>query len=253
MHLALIPLFMLTALIYASVGFGGGSTYIALLLLFDLPYQSIPITALLCNLTVVSYSSLRFYQKKKIDFRLLEPFLLCSIPMAMLGGALSISKDSFQWIASISLLIAGCRLLFSKKTLSKEFKGSEQSKDQKRLHPGLAYLSGALIGLLSGIIGIGGGIFLAPLLYYFNAARSETIAASASLFIFVNSIFGLIGQLSKFSSIAMSPSLFLLPLAVFIGGMVGNHLSLQFLLPKHLQKITGSVVLLVAIRLGLRV
>ncbi len=189
----LAPLFFIAALIYSSVGFGGGSTYLALLFLFNVPYSTIPQIALLCNLLVVSGNLYHYLKIEGISLRLVLPFTIMSIPMAYLGGRIAISKNLFLILLGISLLAAGSRLLFAKKLAANV---DSTNIDQVRIW-GRALPIGGVLGFLSGVVGIGGGIFLAPAMYLLKLGRPIQIAAASSFYIFVNSLAGLIGQLTK--------------------------------------------------------
>ena len=169
----LILAFAVTAALYASVGFGGGSTYTALLVLTGTEFYLIPLISLMCNITVVSSNAVRYSREKLVPWRRLLPLITFSIPAAWLGGRLVVSETLFIGLLWVSLLIAGVRLLR---------RHAEPQKSPKSLPVwGLACM-GAAIGLLSGIVGIGGGIFLAPVLHAVNWGKARVIAASCSVF-----------------------------------------------------------------------
>ena len=152
-------LFFVTALIYSSVGFGGGSTYLAILLIWGVPYTIFPILALVCNIIVVSGNSINFIKSKNINFCLLFPYLIGSIPFAFIGGSIVIEKSLFEILLFCVLLAAGFFLLIESKSFNKE-----QIKINQI--PKLLSISiGSIIGFMSGIVGIGGGIFLSPILF----------------------------------------------------------------------------------------
>ena len=248
MKLTLALGFLLTAALYASVGFGGGSTYTALLAVTDTPYVIIPIVSLLCNICVVSGNSWRYLRGKITQLADVWPLFVLSIPTAFLGGRLHVSEKLFIGLLSVALLLAGIRMLFGR------------AADDERLFtpkrkPLMSILIGAGIGFYSGIVGIGGGIFLAPILYRLRWGRAQQIAAACSLFILVNSMAGLTGQITKSSSLDHMPDLISywpLILAVLIGGTWGNMMSIQFLRPEQLRRITGVLILIVAVRLLLK-
>ncbi len=233
----------MTAWVYASAGLGGGSTYLALLFLFQFPYTSIPKVALLCNLVVVSGGLYHYIRSRNLSLPLVLPFCVSSIPFSYLGGRILISKEYFLALLGFSLFIAGLRMLFSQKIISKELKVEKQ----KSWWVGLAV--GGVLGFLSGLVGIGGGIFLAPLLYFMGWGSSKQIAASASFFIFVNSLFGLLGQWTKETHFISMPGFFLLLLAVFLGGQVGSRLSVGRLSSFALQRATAFLILAAAGRI----
>lgn len=239
----LLPLFFITALLYSSVGFGGGSTYLALLVLFQIPYTTLPKIALLCNILVVSGGLYHYIKTKNLSLPLVLPFILTSIPFAYLGGRIPISKEFFLFLLGFSLLIAGARMLFAKELVVK----SRHIALSKGWILGLP--CGAALGLLSGLVGLGGGIFLSPLLYFLGWGKPKQIAASSSFFIFVNSLAGFLGQGTKVSSDIEWEWLLPLMIAVIVGGQIGSRLSVGKLSPFSLQRITALLVLGVAIRI----
>lgn len=243
----LAALFGVIALLYASVGFGGGSSYLALLVLWGLPFSIIPMLALACNIIVVSGNSLHYVRAGHFNKRLLIPYLIGSIPLSYLGGTLVIDQILFEWLIFLLLLTAGLLLIWQ----HKEFEDPDTNYRPPFLP--LAIIVGAILGFLSGIIGIGGGIFLAPVLHLLRAGSPRQIATTASLFILINSIAGLLGHLQKIGFSAMLLAYWPLLLAVFIGGQAGNLLSLKFLPLKIMVLITGLLVIFVSLRIGIKV
>ena len=239
-------LFFVTALIYSSVGFGGGSTYLAILLIWGVPYTIFPVIALVCNIIVVSGNSINFIRSKNINFNLLFPYLIGSIPFAFIGGSIKIEKSLFEILLFCVLLVAGIFLLIESKSFNKE-----QIKINKI--PRLISISiGSIIGFMSGIVGIGGGIFLSPLLFLMKAGYPKHITSSASLFILINSIFGIAGQLTKDQVLDQVTNYWPLFLAVLIGGQIGSLLNIKFLSNKILALLTSFLVIFVAIRMGIK-
>ena len=239
-------LFFVTALIYSSVGFGGGSTYLAILLIWGVPYTIFPVIALVCNIIVVSGNSINFIRSKNININLLFPYLIGSIPFAFIGGSITIEKSLFEILLFCVLLVAGIFLLIESKSFN---------KDQIRINkiPRLISISiGSIIGFMSGIVGIGGGIFLSPLLFLMKAGYPRHITSSASLFIFINSIFGIAGQLTKDQVLDQVITYWPLFLAVLIGGQIGSLLNIKFLSNKILALLTSFLVIFVAIRMGIK-
>ena len=239
--------FFITAILYSSVGFGGGSTYLALLLIWDIPYYIFPIIALFCNIIVVSGNSINFIRSGNINFKLVLPFLVGSVPLAFFGASLSIDKDIFELILFIILIIAGFFLLIESRFFNQEnFKINKIPKF-------ISISIGSVIGFFSGLVGIGGGIFLSPLLFLLKAGYPKNITSSASIFILINSIFGIGGQLTK--DIVLSEFLNYWPLflSVLIGGQIGNFLNIKFLSNKVLAFMTSLLVIFVAIRMGIRI
>ena len=239
-------LFFVTALIYSSVGFGGGSTYLALLLIWGVPYTIFPVIALVCNIIVVSGNSINFIRSKNINFNLLFPYLIGSIPFAFIGGSITIEKSLFEILLFCVLLVAGIFLLIESKSFNKE-------KIKINQIPRLISISiGSIIGFMSGLVGIGGGIFLSPLLFLMKAGYPRHITSSASLFILINSIFGIVGQLTKDQVLDQVITYWPLFLTVLIGGQIGSLLNIKFLSNKILALLTSFLVIFVAIRMGIK-
>ena len=239
-------LFFVTALIYSSVGFGGGSTYLAILLIWGVPYTIFPVIALVCNIIVVSGNSINFLRSKNINFNLLFPYLIGSIPFAFIGGSITIEKSLFEILLFCVLLVAGIFLLIESKSFSEE-------KIKINQIPKFISISiGSIIGFMSGIVGIGGGIFLSPLLFLMKAGYPRHITSSASLFILINSIFGIAGQLTKDQVLNQVITYWPLFLSVLIGGQIGSVLNIKFLSNKILALITSFLVIFVAIRMGIK-
>ena len=240
-------LFLITAILYSSVGFGGGSTYLALLLIWDIPYYIFPVIALICNIIVVSGNSFNYIKSGNHNFKLLIPFLISSLPFAFLGGTLSINKEIFEVLLFFVLSIAGILLLISNK--------SYEDKDIiiKKISFFLSLVLGSILGLISGIVGIGGGIFLSPILFLLKAERPKVIATTASLFILINSISGILGQLTKNSVIIEIVSYWPLLVCVLIGGFFGNFINLKIFSNRMLAIITSLLVIFVAIRMSYRI
>lgn len=243
----LAVLFFLTAALYASVGFGGGSTYIALLALSDLDYRVLPIIALFCNIIVVTGGTLRFRAHGLIEWRRIWPIMVLSIPAAWIGGLVTIERDSFLLLLGVSLLFAALLLM------AEPLLGRKSLSIGRSPNPNWFTLAiGAGIGFLSGMVGIGGGIFLAPILLLLNWADSRRVAATASLFILVNSIAGLIGQLMKSGleqGVVDLVSYWPLFLGVLVGGQIGSIFASKRLPEIWIRRVTALLVFYVSIRI----
>ena len=240
-------LFFVTAILYSSVGFGGGSTYLALLLIWDVPYYIFPVTALFCNVIVVSGNSINYIRTGNLNLKILIPYLIGSIPFAFIGGSINLNKDIFEVILFLVLTLAGILLLIN----SNSYK--ENNLKINEVNKLVSVSIGVVLGFVSGVVGIGGGIFLSPILFLLKAGYPRQIATTASLFILINSISGILGQISKqnvFNEIINYWPLFLV---VFIGGQLGNFLNLKFLSNKLLTLITSGLVIFVALRIGLKI
>ena len=238
--------FFITAILYSSVGFGGGSTYLALMIIGGIPYYIFPIIALFCNIIVVSGNSINYIRSGNLNLKLLIPYIIGSVPFSFIGGSILIEKELFEIILFIVLITAGIFLLIESKSFS------EDDFRLKKIPEILSIIIGSVLGFISGIVGIGGGIFLSPILYILKAGYPKQIATIASLFILINSVFGIAGQLTK--DVVYNEILDYWPLfvVVFIGGQIGNVLNLKFFSNKLLAFITSILVIFVAIRLGLR-
>ena len=237
-------LFLVTAILYSSVGFGGGSTYLALLLIWGVPYFIFPVIALSCNIIVVSGNCFNYIRAGNLNLRLLIPYLIGSIPLAYIGGSLPIEKPLFEILLFLVLAAAGILLLFN-------FKSYDDRKESyRKVSTLVSILIGAALGFISGIVGIGGGIFLSPILFLIRAGRPKHIVTTASLFILINSISGIIGQLTKNVVLTEVVDYWYLLAAVLIGGQIGNFLNLKIFPTRVLALVTSCLVLFVAIRMG---
>ena len=240
-------LFFITAILYSSVGFGGGSTYLALLLIWDIPYYIFPVIALLCNIIVVTGNSINYVRAGNHNFKLLLPFLFGSIPLAFLGGTLIVKKEIFEILLFLILSIAGVLLLINNKSYD------DKNIIIKKVNLFVSFLIGSVLGLVSGLVGIGGGIFLSPILFLLKADKPKNIVTTASLFILINSIFGILGQLTKENILNEISLYWPLFISVLIGGLFGNYLNLTILSNRVLAIITSTLVIFVAIRMGFRI
>ena len=239
-------LFLVTAILYSSVGFGGGSTYLALLLIWGVPYFIFPVIALSCNIIVVSGNCFNYIRARNLNLKLLIPYLVGSIPLAYIGGSLPIEKKLFEILLFLVLAIAGTLLLFN----FKSYGGREES--YRKIPVLVSILIGGILGFMSGVVGIGGGIFLSPILFLIRAGKPKHIVTTASLFILINSISGIIGQLTKNAVLIEILNYWYLLIAVLIGGQIGNFLNLKIFSVRILALVTATLVLFVAIRMGFR-
>ena len=240
-------LFFVTAILYASVGFGGGSTYLALLLLWGVPYFIFPVVALTCNIIVVSGNCFNYIRAGNLNLKLLIPYLIGSIPLAFIGGSLPIEKEFFEILLFVVLTIAGVLLLF-------KFNSYDDKIEIFRKIPILvSILIGGILGFVSGVAGVGGGIFLSPILFLLKAGKPKHIVTTASLFILINSLSGIFGQLTKSTILSEIQNYWFLFLAVLIGGQIGNFLNLKIFPTRILALVTAALVLFVAIRMGFKI
>ena len=270
--LQLTALFFIVAAVYASAGFGGGSSYLAALSLFAIPMTAMRSTSLMCNIIVVASGTYIFWKNGYFNVKKILPLVLSSVPMAFIGGMTPIKERTFFLLLGSSLVVAAVLMLaqnvFSEKNKPLErmgetpqyktdfdekqvsFQGqndnSKEKSDISNSNSGFSPLKnaviGGLIGLLSGVVGIGGGIFLSPILNLSRWDTPKNVAATASFFIFANSIAGLAGQFwqHKFT-VDWSLSVPLL-LAVFVGGQVGSRFSALKINALRVRQVTAVLV-----------
>ena len=240
--IVLAAAFLAAALLYASVGYGGGSTYSALLALYGVDYRLLPVIALACNIVVVTGGSIRFARAGITPWRSALVLTAIAAPAAFLGGLVPIGQGLFLTILGAALVLTGLTLLVPVRAHEGEpARGA-------RWMPAIALP----IGFLAGLVGIGGGIFLAPLLHLTRWNSARAIAATASLFILVNSLFGLAGQLLKGGADRLASAVTLglpLLLAVAIGGQIGSLLAARLLPLAWMRWLTAALTLWVGARL----
>jgi uncharacterized membrane protein YfcA len=241
----LLVSFFTIALIYSSVGFGGGSSYLALLSLsmFGLAFPVIRSTALFCNIIVVTGGIVIFYREGKLSLKESWPYIVTSVPMAYLGGFWPIRESTFFILLGITLVIVPFLLWIQPEQMNAP-EGGHYSKGVLSKS-----ILGGGIGLLSGLVGIGGGIFLSPVLHLLRWSEPKRISAMASLFILVNSIGGLAGQFNR--GVPEFSWSFVLPLlaVVLIGGQIGSRLGAKTFNALYIRRITAVVILAAGINI----
>jgi len=240
-------LFLVVAILYSSIGLGGGSTYFALLLIWGIPYFIFPVIALSCNIIVVSGNCFNYIRAGNFNLRLLIPYLIGSVPSAYIGGSLPVEKRLFEILLFLSLSVAGFLLLLNIKSYD------DKEESYRKIPIPVSILIGGILGFISGIVGIGGGIFLSPILILIKAGKSRHIITTASLFILINSISGIIGQLTKNAVLLEALNYWYLLAVVLIGGQVGNFLNLKIFSARILVLLTAILVISVAARIGFRI
>ncbi len=238
--------FLLIAALYSSVGFGGGSSYLALLALCIPDFHQIKTAALLCNLVVVSTGSYLYWKEGFFDKKKFLPLALCSIPLAFFGATLHLTQKSFFIFLGCVLALSG--ILLIAQLFIKTAEKPVVSNKSWLINIGL----GTSTGFLSGLVGIGGGILLSPILNLLKWDTAKKIAALASFFILVNSVAGLLGQAVSKTFNVQFPLLLILLLAVFVGGQVGTRLSLRLLKPEIVRGLTGVLVSYIGVKLILK-
>jgi len=239
--LTLTLTFFIIALLYATVGFGGGTSYIAMLAVANVSFTMIPKISLICNLLVVTGGCWHYIKSGHFNRKLVLPFAISSVPMAFIGGRFPLTEKTFYILLTVSLVLCGIRILFITDRKPEEIRMPSIS---------VALITGALLGLLSGMVGIGGGIFLSPLLINMGWARSKDAAAVASMFILLNSSAGLVGQFSKDASLVDPLNYLPLFVAVLTGGQIGSRIGTHSKVSYSLiQKGTGILTLIISARL----
>jgi len=233
--------FFIVALAYASVGLGGGSSYAALMVVFGFGAATIPNLSLLLNLIVATVGSYNYIRHGHLRLRLLWPFVVLSLPMAWLGGALQVSETLFRILLTLSLMIVLLRIYAWRET-------SLRLRFNRVQYLALALVSGALLGLLAGIVGIGGGIFLVPLILVFGLGDMKQAAASGVVFVWLNSLVGLVSR-SQYNFVDFSLYLPLIA-AVMAGGAIGSFLGSAKIEARVMEKILGVVIAIAVLLLG---
>lgn len=235
--------FFVVATLYSSVGLGGGSSYLALLALFLGGFFAIRSIALICNLIVVSGSTYLYFKNGHAKIQDFLPFVVTSIPLAFIGA-------SFRLEEYVFFILLGCSLVVSSLFLTWQTFSTKKPREQVRTYPRyISYVLGGGIGLLSGLVGIGGGIFLAPIGNHLRWDTSIKIAALASFFILVNSLSGIAGLVHGDMLELPWKETLALAISVLIGGQLGIRISLKRLTPNGIKRVTAMLVFVVGIRI----
>lgn len=235
-HWELLFLFGFIAFIYASVGFGGGSSYLAVLALYGMPVADMRLTALACNIVVVAGGTWLFVRRGVLVWRQVLPLVAASVPLAFAGAMVRMSDDVFFRLLGGTLILASLLLWLQPKVQE-----TDKVMPTKRLY----LINGAIgggIGFLSGAVGIGGGIFLSPVLHLLRWGSARHIAAAASFFILVNSISGIAGQLATLPDSCNFVQIAMLCCAVLVGGQLGSRLGGSKLPPNGIRRLTAALV-----------
>ena len=235
LHWELLIFFFTIALVYASVGFGGGSSYLAILALYDLPFKEIRLAALLCNIIVVSGGVIIYLKHKQIRWKQIIPLVILSVPFAFLGAYIKIKEHPF-------FILLGCTLVLASILMWKQSTPDKQELAERSPTPIKNAILGGLVGFLSGMVGIGGGIFLSPLLNIMKWDTAKVIAATASVFILANSIAGVAGQYSQLPAAVDWKLIGFLCCAVFLGGQLGSRLGASYFNPNVIRRVTAVLV-----------
>ena len=230
----LAVLFLLVAFTYSSVGLGGGTSYTALMAIFGMNTLAIPMISLSLNLVVTSIVSFNFIRNKHGKIKLIMPFLISSMPMAYLGGALKLPKEIFYWVLLLSLVFVAVRIYFWQNTTIKLNIGQKEKII-------ISLLAGSVLGLVAGIVGIGGGIYLVPLIIILGLGTEKEAAACGAIFIWLNSFSGLLSRF-QYNSIDLTNYIPLI-IAVLAGGSLGSFMGSSKFSPKLMEKILGAVII----------
>jgi uncharacterized membrane protein YfcA len=237
-------LFCAIAFAYSSVGLGGGSSYTALMAILGVSTVSIPMISLTLNLLVTAVGSVNYIRSGHARLKLLLPFLVSSIPMSYLGGSLKLPRELFYWILLATLFFIALRLYVWERATIKLKIGTAGKT-------ALSLAAGSLLGLIAGIVGIGGGIYLVPLIIVLGLGTEKEAAACGVIFIMVNSVSGLIARL-QFNSIDLTE--IILPIiAVVIGSASGSFMGAVKYRPQTMQKVLGAVILIAIVFLTRKV
>jgi len=236
--------FFVVAFAYSSVGLGGGSSYTALMAIFGVSFLAIPTISLTLNLFVTSIGSFNFIRKKHARVRLILPFFISSIPMSYIGGSLKLPKDTFYWILLITLIFVTLRIYVWEKTSLKLNIGNIQQII-------LSLIAGSVLGLIAGIVGIGGGIYLVPLIIILGLGTEKEAAACGAIFIWLNSLSGLMARLqhNPINIAGLIPFI----IAVLLGGMFGSYMGSSKFKPKTMQKLLGGIIIIAIVFLARKI
>lgn len=225
------------ALLYSSVGHGGASGYLAVMALFAVSATVARPTALILNVFVASIAFIQFYLVKSFDWRIFIPFAAASVPMAYLGGRIQLAEPAYKIVLGICLIIAAARLAIK---LSSE-------TDPKRPPIWLSVIIGAFLGFVSGLVGVGGGIFLTPVLLLMNWTDTKTAAGISALFILVNSLAGLAGSANQLSQ--LSGVVFVWIIVAVIGGIIGSTLGSRRFDSLTMRRLLAAVLVFAGLKL----
>ncbi len=225
-------------LLYSSVGHAGASGYLAAMALFGLAPEVMKPTALTLNILVAAIATAQFYRAGYFSWNIFLPFAISSIPFAFFGGAMSLPGHTYKQIAGIVLLFAACHFFMQRKSATVD--------STKTMHVPAAILSGAGIGLLSGMVGVGGGIFLSPLILFMGWAGTKQTAGVSAMFILVNSIAGMAGHLAsvKFLPDAIGYWAF----AAVLGGVIGSHMGCRRFTNATLYQLLAVVLVIAGVK-----
>ena len=233
-HPELLFFFFLVAFIYSAVGFGGGSGYLAILALYGVGRAEMKLTALVCNIIVVLGGTILFVRRGELPYKKVIPLVVASVPAAFIGARMKVSDATFFILLGVTLMTAGLLLWLQPRSAEDEVPANNNTIRE--------VATGGGIGFLSGMVSIGGGIFLAPVLHLLRWDTARHIAATASFFILINSIAGLAGQLSVQVQDAPWQQIAMLGGAVLLGGQLGGRMGIAWLSGVLVRRLTAVLV-----------
>ena len=234
--LILLAIFIV-AVLYSSVGHGGASGYLAVMALFAVPQATTRPSALLLNVFVAGVGSIQFYRAGFFSWRTFLPFAITSIPFAYIGGTITLPTTTYKIVLGVVLIIAAIRLAWNWKS----------DAETRQPNIWIALVIGAIIGLLSGLVGVGGGIFLTPILLLMNWAETKRAAGVSAMFILVNSISGLAGNFSQL--ISLPANVWFWVAAAVAGGLIGSTLGAKRFDSLTLRRLLAIVLLFAGVKL----
>ncbi|MAR76927.1 MAG: hypothetical protein CML28_03990 [Rhizobiales bacterium] len=226
------------AILYTSVGHAGASIYIAIMSMFGLPVTTIKPTALSLNIIVSSYTSYQFIKAKFYDIKLAIPLLIGAIPAAFIGGYINLPSVIYKPIVGVMLLYSAYRFITVKK---------EDEKPTVQYKIFYAVITGIIIGFLAGLTGTGGGIFLSPLIIFAGWTTTKGASGTVAIFIFFNSLFGLMGNITSLA--AIPPTLALYGGVALFGGIIGSRIGIHYFQHTAIKRTLGLVLLIASLKL----
>lgn len=228
------------AILYSSVGHGGASGYLAVMAFLAVAPAVTRPTALILNVFVASIAALQFYRRGYFKWKVFLPFAAASVPLAFIGGMISLPMEVYRVILGIALFLAAARLAWN-------FSGGKEPEAAKKPKVWLCLIIGACLGFVSGLIGVGGGIFLTPILLLTNWTETRTAAGISAAFILVNSIAGLAGNYAQVAQLGSNVVFWII--AAVAGGVIGSGLGSRYFNTLTLRRVLASVLVIAAVKL----